>query len=78
MEVPKPVRVKIKLKEFEMPNDKNKTGSFPIPPKGPQPPPKKIEGSDSTFWVKGGNKPKKDSTANLFEDQIRQEKKEGA
>jgi len=59
-------------------NDKNKIGLFPISPKGPQPTPENIEGSDSAFLEKGGNKLKKDPTANLFEDQIRQEKKEGA
>ena len=57
--------------------DKNKTGSFPITQKGAQPPNKNIEGSDSASGVKAGNDPKKDPNANLFEDHIRQEKKEG-
>ena len=58
--------------------DKNKKGPFPAPKNGPQAPNKNIQKSGSTPGVKGGNNPKKDPTANLFEDNIRKVKKEGA
>jgi hypothetical protein len=68
----------MKLKELEMIKDKNKKGPSTTPKNGPHPPSKNIQKSGSTLRVKGGNNPKKDPTANLFEDNIRKVKKEGA
>jgi hypothetical protein len=71
-------RVKIQLKEFEMPQPKNKPDSYFPPKKEPQPLNKNIKETGQTSGVSSENNVKKEESPNLFEDHIRGEKKEGA
>ncbi len=57
---------------------KNKSDSHPLRKNGPQTPDKNIKKAGHASGVDPANNAKKEPSANLFEDNIRGQKKEGA
>lgn len=61
-----------------MPQPEGPSDSYPRRKKGPPAPPKDVKEADAVRGTSPENDAKKDPSVNLFEDNIREQKKEGA